>query len=71
MAKSTKKHAYTNEDFEAKAQEIMSMALAMCEKRVVGFQQQEAPNGYAMTRAVMTLNFALKTFLTISRLEGK
>lgn len=71
MAKRTMAQTYTNEDFEAKAQELLHMALTMSEERVYAFSRQEAPNGYTLTEAVMALHYAMRTFLAVSRLQGK
>lgn len=71
MAKRTKKQTYTNEDFEAKAEELLSMALTMSEERIFAAPRLKSPIGRTMADAVMTLNYAMKTFLTVSRLQGK
>ena len=71
MAKRTKKQTYTNEEFEAKAQEMMHMALSMSEERICAAPKLKAPIGLTLAAAVMTLNYAMRTFLAVSRLQGK
>ena len=71
MAKRTKKQTYTNEKFEAKAQEMMHMALNMSEERICAFSRLETPIGHTLADAAMTLHYALRAFLAVSRLQGK
>ena len=71
MVKRTKTQTYTNEDFEAKGQELMHMAFTMSEERIFAAPKLNAPIGNTLAEAVMTLNYAMRTFLTVSRLQGK
>ena len=71
MAKRTVVQTYTNEDFEAKAQELLSMALAMSEERILAAPKLETPIGNALAEAAMALKYAMRTFLAVNRLQGK
>ncbi len=71
MAKCTKEKTYTNEDFEAKAQELLHMALTMSEERILAAPRLKAPIGLTLAEAAMALHYALRTFLAVSRLQGK
>ena len=71
MAKRTKIQTYTNEDFEAKAQELRHIALTMSEERIFAAPRLRAPIGDTLAEAAMALNYAMRTFLAVSRLHGK
>lgn len=71
MAKRTKIQTYTNEDFEAKAQELRHIALTMSEERIFAAPRLESLIGDTLAESVMNLNYAMRTFLAVSRLQGK
>ena len=71
MAKRAKVQTYTNEDFEAKAQELRHIALTLSEERIFAAPRLNAPIGDALAEAAMPLNYAMRTFLAVSRLYGK
>ena len=71
MAKRTKIQTYTNEDFEAKAQELLHMALTMSEERIFAAPRLKAPIGNTLAEAAMAVKYALRAFLAVSRLHGK
>ena len=70
MAKRTKVQTYTNEDFEAKAQELRRIALTMSEERIFAAPRLESPIGDTLAEAAMALNYAMRAFLAVS-LQGK
>lgn len=68
MAKRTKTRAYTNEEFEAKAQELIHMALMMSEARILAAPRLKSPIGDTLAEAAMTAKYALQAFLAVNRL---
>ncbi len=71
MANRTKTQTYTNEEFEAKAQELMHIALTMSEERIFAAPRLRSPVGKTLAEGAMTLNYALRAFLAVSRMQGK
>jgi hypothetical protein len=61
----------TSEDFEHTApQELIHMALALCEKHIHSAPEPDA-HSYAMASAAMGLIHAIQAFITVERLNGK
>ena len=71
MTKRTNKQTYTSDEFEILAQKIMSMALTMSEERIHAATKLKSPTGHIMAEVAMTLRYALRAFLAVSRLPGK
>ncbi len=71
MANRTKEKSYTIEEFEAKAQELLHIALVMSEERIYAAPRLNAPIGRTMAEAAMGVQHALRTFIAIERLQGK
>lgn len=71
IAKRTKTQTYTNEEFEAKAEELMHMVFTMSEERIFAAPRLRSPVGNALAERAMTLNYALRAFLAVSRMQGK
>lgn len=71
MAKRIKTQTYTSEDFEAKAQELMHMVFTMSEERILASPSLRDPVGNALAEGAMTLNYALRAFLAVTRLKSK
>lgn len=71
MDRGIKIQTYTSEDFEAKAQELMHMVFTMSEERIFAAPRLESPIGNTLAETAMTLNYALRAFLAITRLKGK
>ena len=71
MAKRIKIQTYTSEDFEAKAQELMHMAFTMSEERIFAAPCLRSPIGNALAEGAMTVKYALRAFLAISRIQDK
>lgn len=71
MAKRTKTPTYTNEEFEAKAQELMHMVFTMSEERIFSDPGQRSLIGNALVEGAMTLRYAVRGFLAVYRMKDK
>ena len=71
MANRTKEKTYSIEEFEAKAQELLHIALVMSEERIHAAPRLESPIGKTMAESAMSLQYALRAFIAIERLQGK
>lgn len=71
MAKCIKTQTYTSEDFESKAQELIHIAFAMSEERILAAPCLRSPRGNALAEGAMTVKYALRAFLAVSRILDK
>lgn len=71
MAKRIKTQTYTSEDFEAKAQELIHMAFTISEERIYAAPHLRSPIGNALAEGAMTVKYALRAFLAVSRIQDK
>ena len=71
MAQRIKTQTYTSEDFESKAQELIHIAFPMSEERILAAPGLISPIGNALAEGAMTVKYALRAFLAISRLKDK
>lgn len=71
MNRRIKTQTYTSEDFEAKAQELMHIAFTISEERIYAAPHLRSPIGNALAERAMTVKYALRAFLAVTRLEDK
>ena len=71
MKKRIKTQTYTSEDFAVKAQELMHMVFAMSEERIFSAPRLRSPIGDAPAEGAMTVKYALRAFLAITRLKDE
>lgn len=71
MAKRTKTLTYTNEEFESKAEELMHMVFTMSEERIFSDHGERAAIGNVLAEGAMTLHYAVRGFLAVSRMKDK
>ena len=62
---------FTIQDFECKAQELIHIMLAICEKRMSAADKLNSPVGDTLAEAVLTVKASIRTFVFIERLPGK
>jgi hypothetical protein len=61
----------TIQDFENKAQELIHIMLAICEKRLWAAENQNDPVGAALAEAALAVKASIRTFVFVERLPGK
>lgn len=61
----------TMQDCERKAQELISMVLAMCEQRLLQDTGLNSPVGAALSEAALAVKSSIRTFVFIERLPGE
>lgn len=62
---------FTVQDFEGKAQELIHIMLAICEKRLWTTENQNDPVGTALAEAALAVKASIRTFVFIERLPNK
>jgi len=55
---------------EGKAEELVSLALEVCEKRMSFDNTDLSPESVALTSAAMSVRQSVKTFLAVTQLPG-
>lgn len=61
----------TIQDFECKAQELIHIMLAICEKRMSAVEKRNSSAGDTLAEAALTVKGSIRTFIFIERLPGK
>lgn len=61
----------TIQDFERKAQELISIMLAICEKRLHSADDLNSPVGNALAEAALAVKAGIRTFVFVERLPDK
>lgn len=61
----------TIQDVECKAQELIHIMLAICEKRMSAADKLNSPVGDTLAEAALTVKASIRTFIFIERLPGK
>lgn len=61
----------TIQDFERKAQELISIMLVICEKRLHPADGLNPPAGNALAEAALAVKASVRTFVFIERLPDK
>ena len=68
----TREHAdFTIQDFEFKAQELIHIMLAICERRVCRVENENSPAGAALAEAALAVKASIRTCVFIERLPGE
>ena len=67
-----REHAdFTTQDFEDKAQELIHIMLAICEKRLWTAGNQNDLMGTTLAEAALAVKASIRTFVFIERLKDK
>ena len=61
----------TIQDFERKAQELISIMLIICEKRLHSADDLNSPVGNALAEAALAVKAGIRTFVFVERLPDK